>query len=134
MSELKIESPGFKEEDLKKIKNQFELAQKSPESEKTSPREVLKESIKSLFPPEKRTASESGRPESNEANLPAYLRESDPAVKDLIQSLIAVAYRDGPAAAVAAASKHGDFILDAFHDALTEKLYPELVRRGLIKE
>ena len=35
--------------------------------------------------------------------------------------------------AAAEAKKSNPYVLDAFHDALVEKLYPELQRRGVLK-
>ena len=44
-----------------------------------------------------------------------------------------MAFMDGILKAANEAKKSNPFVLDAFHDALTGKLYDEFKRRGLLK-
>lgn len=50
-----------------------------------------------------------------------------------LNGLITMVSTDGIAKAISTAATHGPFMLDAFHDALVDKLYNELLARGLVK-
>lgn len=51
-------------------------------------------------------------------------------MQEKLQHLVDVAFERGLIEAIAAARKmHDPYILDAFHDALVDKLHDELVRR-----
>lgn len=65
--------------------------------------------------------------------LPDYLKRESPEVKLKIEQLMEEALHKGINHSINEAKKFGPFILDAFHDALTSKLYDELKNRGLIK-
>jgi len=65
-------------------------------------------------------------------SLPDYLIEESNQVKDKVEALIGLAFSKGIEASAKEAAKAGPFILDAFHDALTSKLYAELKNRGLL--
>ncbi len=65
--------------------------------------------------------------------LPDYLMSESNEIKGRVENLLALAFQDGLESAAKEAAKSGPFILDAFHDALTSKLYAELNKRGLLK-
>ena len=50
-----------------------------------------------------------------------------------VEELVAQAFDKGLEDAIRAAKRCDPFIEDAFHDALTEQLIPELKRRGILK-
>jgi len=64
--------------------------------------------------------------------LPDYLKDSPEEVKLQVEELVDLVFRQGIMKAVKEAQKAGGFILDAFHDALTDKLHEELKKRKLI--
>lgn len=64
--------------------------------------------------------------------LPDYLKKESREVKDEVERLIALAFAEGIEKSLKEAVKSGPFILDAFHDALTSKLYDELKNRKLV--
>lgn len=66
-------------------------------------------------------------------SFPDYLLKESDEVKNRVEGLINLAFLKGIEAATKEAASSGPFILDAFHDALTSKLYEELKRRGLLK-
>ncbi|MEK7519792.1 MAG: hypothetical protein AAB581_00910 [Patescibacteria group bacterium] len=56
-------------------------------------------------------------------------------IQEKLQHLVGVAFESGIAEAVRQARAYNDpFILDAFHDAVVDKLYQELVARHKIDE
>lgn len=67
------------------------------------------------------------------ATLPDYLLTEPDQIKDRVEHLITMAFSEGIERSLKEAAKSGPFILDAFHDALTSKLYEELNKRGLLK-
>lgn len=66
-------------------------------------------------------------------SLPDYLMTESDDIKNKVEGLINLAFLRGIEVSAKEASKSGPFILDAFHDALTSKLYAELKKRGLLK-
>ena len=62
-----------------------------------------------------------------------YLDGLDENSVSILNSLIAIVPTDGIGKAISMAATHGPFILDAFHDALVDKLYTELQARGVVK-
>ncbi len=115
----KIESPEFKEVPIEKI---------------------VKESLKSLPPVEagvdisSNIKKEPGE-DSTGQFLPSYLSgdEGSNDVKAIVENLINFAFKFGVERAIMEAKKYPPFVEDAFHDALVDKLVPELKKRGIIK-
>lgn len=66
-------------------------------------------------------------------SLPDYLMKESDEIKNRVEGLINLAFLKGIDLSAKEAVKSGPFILDAFHDALTSKLYEELKKRGLLK-
>lgn len=64
--------------------------------------------------------------------LPDYLQQAPDAVKLKVEKLLDLAWHKGIKKAAEEARDSGPLIVDAFHDALTDKLYNELKQRGLI--
>jgi len=55
--------------------------------------------------------------------------------KELLQELVDSAFTSGLAVAIEKARKiNNPYVLDAFHDILTDRLYKELVQRGKLEE
>jgi len=65
--------------------------------------------------------------------LPAYLeKDGDPQAKQIVEQLALMAFQKGVEDAIKASLSYPPFIIDAFHDSLTEKLTPELKKRNLL--
>ncbi len=112
----------------------------SPEFKEAPVDTVVKESIKSLPAVEEPTQREPRRetaPRGSGQFLPSYLSgddgQGDDKVKAIVENLISLAFQFGVERAVAESRKYPPFVQDSFHDALTEKLVPELKKRGIIK-
>ncbi len=67
--------------------------------------------------------------------LPDYLEEKDitPDVASALEKLLDRALRKGIVASLRESKKYSPFIQDVFHDALADKLLPELEKRGILK-
>ena len=128
-------SPKFEhaalEADIKALAAEVKRHRERPEAQTMSEKELLKQAIRSL-PPVAVSAGSPSEPVSK-SPLPAYAQSASPETKLEIEYLIDVAFHQGFAKANALARKSPPFVLDAFHDALAGKLYPEFQRRGILK-
>jgi hypothetical protein len=117
------------ETDIQKLAIEVQKHRESPEMKSASDMEILKQAIKSVVP------SPASQPTSQTSNspLPAYAQNAPTDTKLEIEYLLDLALKNGIQKAVHEAAKSNPFVLDAFHDALVEKLYPELQRRGIMK-
>ena len=111
--------------------------QRTPEAAQLNESELVRRSLRSYA--ERASAASPAAPEeslptTHSSPLPSYLDSgtADPAVVAEVESLITLAFTHGLRRAFGAARRPSPFIEDAFHDALAEKLLPELKRRGLI--
>jgi dsRNA-specific ribonuclease len=64
--------------------------------------------------------------------LPSYLKDKDPSIKNEVESLVNLTLEKGLEEGIKIASKKDPFILDAYHDALSDVLIEELKKRNLI--
>lgn len=67
-------------------------------------------------------------------SLPNYLQAKDADInaKHEVTVLIDIAFKHGIARAISEAKRHPAFVIDAFHDALTDHLLPEFEKRGIV--
>lgn len=111
----------------------------TPEAPARPEKEVVKESIRALAesipladptPPAAPAASAAAP-----TFLPAYLADNaaPDEVKRTVENLVALAFKADIETAVATARRYPPFVEDAFHDALVDKLLPELKKRGYLK-
>jgi hypothetical protein len=114
------------ESDIDRLTAEVKRVQEQPENRGLRGEEIVKKSIQALPPTTTHTSQQSTGP------LPAYASGAPPEVKLEIEHLLDVAFHEGILKANAAAQSHSPFVIDAFHDALTGKLYPELQRRGIV--
>src|SRR3989344_5368306 len=86
-----------------------------------------------LRPYVERAPAQSSAPSSGMSPvLPNYLQNDAPEVKAKVTELVNGAFQQGIEKSIAEAARYGPYILDAFHDALTSKVYDELKLRRLI--
>ena len=62
-----------------------------------------------------------------------FSQELPPEAKLQIEKLLDLTFHEGVVKAIKEARKAPPFILDAFHDALVDKLYPLLQEKDLLK-
>jgi len=98
-------------------------------------REAIKRSIQSIaemIPPA--SSAPHNPPQSSSPHLPAYMND-DGVTDDMrraVERLVAIALGDDLEKAVKESKKYPAFIEDAFHDALVDKLVPELKEKGIL--
>ena len=125
------------EGDIKRLSVEIKEAQRSPEAASMPEREMVKQSIRAFDRPPAsapNSGSQSTAPDPSDSVLPSYLASSttDPQVKREIERLIGLVFRENLTKALAEVRKHPAFVQDAFHDALVDKLLPELKKRGIV--
>lgn len=142
-----LERVGAKVEE---VKRKIEQSKEKPSSVETTEgkKEIVKESVKRLAletPLEPADSQKSpasngagGEPSSAKASddkeeyLPDYMEGdgSNEAVKNAVEVLLKITIDNGLLRALRKSKKYPPFIQDAFHDALADKLVPELEKRG----
>lgn len=76
--------------------------------------------------------SQPGRSATDDAMLPAYMKDASFDVKDRVERLVEDAFKHGVEHAALEAQKSGPFVVDALHDALSDRFYEELKKRNLV--
>ncbi len=114
------------EADIERLSHEVRKTRELPEYRGRGGKEIIKKSLKALTP-----SAPQGAPLST-GPLPAYADDATSATKLEIEYLLDIAFHKGILAANKEAAKHSPFVIDAFHDALSGRLYPELQRRGLV--
>lgn len=126
-SDFKLEAL---EADMKRLAEEIQKHRENPERRGLGGQEVVKRSIQSIItPPPPPPAPQ----QTQGGALPAYAADAPAESKLEIEYLIDLAFQHGLDKANAEAMKSSPFVMDAFHDALAAKLYPELQRRGILK-
>lgn len=119
------------EQDIERLSAEIKAR---PETAKEVSKEILREAVSRRIYPEKVEAPP--KEEAGEAPspvLPTYLITASKDIKLKVEKLVDLAWHKGVDQAVKEARKSGALILDAFHDALVDKLYEEFKKRGLLK-
>ncbi len=126
-----IEAPTLPlESDIDRVAGEVVKHKENPEFATASGQELVKHALTTLAAT---AASETNaQADPNAAYLPAYVTDAPAPTKMEIEHLLEMAFKEGIAKANAAAMKSSPFVLDAFHDALTGKLYPELKKRNVV--
>ncbi len=134
------------------VGKQVEALSSRPEMKDAPHETIVKETLRSMaerLPEQRETASPApptapapqpvpAQKGSAVSTLPGYLSAEGgdgehAAERQAVEELVAQAFDKGLEDAIRAAKRCDPFIEDAFHDALTEQLIPELKRRGILK-
>ncbi len=127
------------EADIKRLMVRTQERKILPAKEAIPSREVLRESLKvyaeEMVPPAPPTPAADSGDDSTRGILPDYAGGGavPAAVKLEVERLLDLVFERSLDAGIREAKKHPPFVQDAFHDALVDKLLPELEKRGLIK-
>ncbi len=129
--------PGFEralQADIERLSAEVKTNREHPELRGASAHEVIKQSLKAVTPvPQDDVQASAGAAQNVFQNpLPDYAATAPAETKLEIEHLLETAFREGIMAANAKAAHSSPFVLDAFHDALAGKLYPELKKRGIV--
>lgn len=124
------------ENDMRRLAEEVATHRENPANREKGDLELLRASIRET-PPSGGVVSAPPFPQTppshNSSVLPDYAVDASAETKLEIEYLLDTAFRKGIGTANAFAQKASPFVQDAYHDSLAGKLYPELVRRGLLK-
>ena len=116
------------EQDIERLAAEVgHLPERTPEATKEAVREILKQRLQAA--PLPAAAEPPGGAQNQAGVLPSYMQSAPPGEKLIVERLIDLAWHKGIAAAVQEARSRHPLIMDAFHDALTNKVFDELMRR-----
>lgn len=127
------------EKDIARLSEEVKNVQNRPEFQTAPAREVIKESMKifagnaSSSGQQQRVATGAPTNDDDDPLLPGYMKTETAETKLQVEHLLDLSLRGGFSQAFDEAKKHGGFMVDALHDALVDKVLPELEQRGLIK-
>ncbi len=116
------------EADIKRLSQEIQKHNEMPENRMLGGQELVKKSIQSISPAVPQPA-----PQQSGGSLPDYAAQAPAEAKLEIEYLVDIAMHQGIDKANAQAMKSSPFIMDAFHDSMAAKLYPELQKRGILK-
>ena len=110
------------ESDIERISAEVERHKENPETKHLEGKELVKKSIQTAHA----TAVET------EIDFSDQFKDAPEADKIKVEKLLDQAIHEGILKADGEARKSGPFVLDAFHDALAEKIEPLLREKGII--
>ena len=64
--------------------------------------------------------------------LPAYAKKEDPSIKNKVEHLVTLTLQKGLDEGIGFAKKEDPFVIDAYHDSLSDVLIDEMKKRKLI--
>lgn len=122
------------EQDIERLSREVKEKRNLPEYKEVPERELIKQTLQPLIRPSAPAAPLVAKPapSTEETILPDYLKDSPAEIKLQVEKLVDAIFHQGIEKTVKEANRAGAFVLDAFHDALTDKLYEELKKRNLI--
>lgn len=124
------------EADIEKLSKEVAEKRNLPEYKELSEKELVKEHLRSIIKPPitggEKPVVKSQEPSAVSEILPDYLKDSTAEIKLQVEKLVDLVFHQGLEKTVKEAKKTRPFILDAFHDALSDKLYEELKKRKMI--
>lgn len=124
------------EQDIERLGKEVQEKKNLPEHQATPERELIKQVITPFVLQSNHSepvqAASQSEPASQNTGLPDYLENSTAETKLQVEKLVESVFSEGLQKTIKKASGSNAFILDAFHDALTDKLYDELKKRNLI--
>lgn len=133
---------------ISEVSKEVEAVAARPEMESASHEALVKESIRTIAqkiperpievsPLKDAVSAAQSAPQAIQGSvsqLPSYLEgEGHDKERRAVEELVTLTFHKGLEDAIRAAKRRDPFIEDAFHDALTERLIPELKQRGILK-
>lgn len=116
------------------LEGELGARRESQRAEALAGKEILKQSLQAMTNTQlsQPALSASSASSDEDSLLPDYVKSAPPEAKLQVEKLLEISLQKGIVEATEEAKKGDPYVLDAFHDALVEKLYPELRRRGLV--
>lgn len=126
---------GVLEADIERLSKEIAEKRNLLEHKNSPERELIKKSLEPIIrqmPVNQQSVIGNRQSIAGSQILPDYLNNYPAEIKLQVEKLVDSVFHLGIVRAAKEARKAGGFVLDAFHDALTDKLHEELKRRKLI--
>ncbi len=122
------------EQDIERLSRQIKENKNTPEFKEVSERELIKRSLGPIVQKQilGQPVNFSPAKPFQTTVLPDYLIDAPDEIKIKVEKLIDMTFHQGIEKTAEEAGGFGPFVLDAYHDALTDKLHAELKKRNLI--
>ena len=137
------------EQDIQRVGAKVEQIKEGLESERFEKKEAVKQSVRKLADEDIQKETEEissakasedepsfakASEDEKERYFPDYVEEKDvdEQTKQIIEALLQLTVDKGILTALRQSKKCSPFIQDVFHDALADKLIPELEKRGIL--
>lgn len=131
------------EQDIERLAKNINEQKNALAGEQSVSRETVKEILRPIVKDDKGSDDDdvrNGDEKSDEEKmilqekemLPDYMESAPEGIKLSVEQLIDITFKKGIAAAAKEARGRGAFVVDAYHDALTDKLYAILKERNVI--
>ena len=117
--------------EIEKISKEIKEKKELPEYKEKGEKEILKETLETLIKAKIAPPKNSPSPKVLEV-IPDYLKDAPEEIKTKVENFVGLVFEKGIKKTAREVQKSGAFFVDAFHDALTDKLYEELKKRKLI--
>lgn len=130
--EEQLEQQNKIEADLHKVGQEVREQTGGSVTPEVTERALVRQSLHPMVNAPAGPVPQQGQSAVNDETLPPYLHDAAPDVKDRVERLVEDAFKHGVEHAAAEAQKSGPFIVDALHDALSDRFYEELKRRKLV--
>ncbi|AKM78188.1 MAG: hypothetical protein UX49_C0001G0044 [Candidatus Wolfebacteria bacterium GW2011_GWC2_46_275] len=95
-------------------------------------RALVRQSLQPMITAPSTQTPQRGRAATDDAMLPTYMKDVTVDIKDRVERLVEDAFAHGVEHAAEEAQKSGPFVVDALHDALSDRFYEELKKRNLV--
>ncbi|MDE2079674.1 MAG: hypothetical protein KGI73_04825 [Patescibacteria group bacterium] len=117
------------EAEIKDLEAEIRLHQERPEAVRLEGKDLVRKSLETYS-----AKNSAEAPPDDSSPLPEYAKDAPAGTRLEIEHLVDLVFHGkGIVAAASQAAKSSPFVLDAFHDALAGRLYPELQKRGIVK-
>ncbi len=126
---------GVLEADIKRLSEEISEKRNLFEYKNLPERELIKKSLEPMIkqsPANRQPAVNNQQSIASSQILPDYLKDFPTETKLQVEQLIDLTFHQGIEKVINRALRASPFILDAFHDALTDKFHEELKKRKLI--
>lgn len=121
--------------DIEKLGQQIQEKKSSPESQSVTDKDLIKQHLQPMVYPQGRQAAPvvpAPAAQDEDKYLPDYLKDAPQETKIQVEKLLEETIKSGLAKGISDAQKMPPFVLDAYHDALIDKLHDELKKRKII--
>lgn len=120
------------EADLHRVGQEIREQPEGSVAPEVTERELVRRSLHPMVKYPTAAVPQPEQPAADDMTLPVYLHDASAAIKDRVERLVEDAFKHGVEHAAIEAQKSGPFIVDALHDALSDRFYEELKRRNLV--